>query len=172
VDPEQGIVGSVIRNTDEEQSIQAYGGGRVIYPIARHHPCLSPVADDELDYISGASMLIRAELLQEIGLFDDRIFIYWEDVELSHRARRAGYGLGCAADAEIYHTEHASMEEFTEKREFYYNQGLTVFFKSYVWYWPAAVGTYYTVKLLKTLVKGKLNLAKALTRGIRAGIKA
>lgn len=40
---------------------------------------------------SGAAVLLRAEMLAEIGLFDERLFMYYEDLDLSWRGRRAGW---------------------------------------------------------------------------------
>jgi GT2 family glycosyltransferase len=39
----------------------------------------------------GASVLLRRTMLEAIGLFDETLFMYWEDVDLSWRGQRAGY---------------------------------------------------------------------------------
>lgn len=46
------------------------------------------------DSVDGAFMLMRADVLRRIGIFDDRLFIYAEETELSLRAREAGYRIG------------------------------------------------------------------------------
>jgi GT2 family glycosyltransferase len=43
---------------------------------------------EETDYATGACMLIRSDILQEIGLFDDAYFLYYEDSDLSIRIKR------------------------------------------------------------------------------------
>ncbi len=45
----------------------------------------------EIDAPSGAFMLIRRRVLDEIGLLDERFFMYTEDVDFCLRARKAGY---------------------------------------------------------------------------------
>ncbi|MGQ9469595.1 MAG: glycosyltransferase family 2 protein [Nitrososphaerales archaeon] len=45
----------------------------------------------EVEWASGACMIIRRECLEKIGLFDYSFFIYYEDTDLSFRARKAGY---------------------------------------------------------------------------------
>lgn len=55
-------------------------------------------------YASGAGVLIRANILEKIGgLFDASYFMYHEDVDLSWRARLAGYDIGYADDSVIFH---------------------------------------------------------------------
>ena len=45
----------------------------------------------EVDWVTGASVLLRASALREVGLFDDGFFLYHEEVELMWRLRRAGW---------------------------------------------------------------------------------
>ena len=62
--------------------------------------------DDRLSmfYASGAGMLVRTSVLDKInGLFDRSYFMYHEDLDLSWRARLAGYDIGYAPDSVIFH---------------------------------------------------------------------
>src|SRR3954470_6361001 len=45
----------------------------------------------EVDWVSGACMVARRRALEEIGSMDERFFMYFEDVDLCRRARRAGW---------------------------------------------------------------------------------
>jgi GT2 family glycosyltransferase len=57
-----------------------------------HRPVLgrdSPVR--EVDYATGCAMLVRRAVIERVGAFDGRFFAYCEDVDLSVRARRAGF---------------------------------------------------------------------------------
>jgi GT2 family glycosyltransferase len=44
-----------------------------------------------VDWVAGASMIIRAEVVSDIGLLDERYFMYFEEVDFMRRARRAGW---------------------------------------------------------------------------------
>ncbi|HEY5159826.1 MAG TPA: glycosyltransferase family 2 protein [Gaiellaceae bacterium] len=61
--------------------------------------------DEELEVFgaSGGASLWRAEALREIGLFDEDLFAYYEDVDLSFRARLAGYECWYAPLAVVLH---------------------------------------------------------------------
>jgi GT2 family glycosyltransferase len=56
----------------------------------------------EIDY-SGPCWLIRKAVVQEVGLFDESFFCYWEDVDYSVRAKEVGYKVVYAPEAKMWH---------------------------------------------------------------------
>lgn len=44
-----------------------------------------------VDFISGSAMLIKNDVFKKIGYFDERFFLYYEDVDFCVRARKAGF---------------------------------------------------------------------------------
>lgn len=73
----------------------------------------------EVDYIPGTAMLIKKEVLEEIGLFEEKYFIYYEDTELSVRARKAGYQIAIVPQAIINHKESSSFGKKSEAHSYY-----------------------------------------------------
>lgn len=69
-------------------------------------------------YISGADMMIRKEVLDELGVFDSDFFMYYEETELTWRIRKAGYTVVSLPGAKIIHLEGASetIKENTARR--------------------------------------------------------
>jgi len=61
--------------------------------LARHAvtPSAMPDTDTRMDWVSGASMLVRRTLLDRIGLLDERYFMYFEETDFCRRAAHAGY---------------------------------------------------------------------------------
>jgi GT2 family glycosyltransferase len=57
----------------------------------------------DVPWVSGCAMFGRTDVLRELGGFDDRYFLNWEDVDLCLRIREAGYGLRLVPAARIYH---------------------------------------------------------------------
>jgi N-acetylglucosaminyl-diphospho-decaprenol L-rhamnosyltransferase len=57
----------------------------------------------EVDWVTGASVMIRRDALDEVGLFDDGFFLYYEEVELMHRMRRAGWTIGHEPKSIVMH---------------------------------------------------------------------
>ena len=62
-----------------------------------------------VDYISGCCMLIRREVLKKVGLFDERFFLYYEDVDFCLRAKKMGYKLFVETKKSIYHKLSSSV---------------------------------------------------------------
>lgn len=57
----------------------------------------------EIFAASGAASLFRVEALQQVGLFDEDFFAYYEDVDLGFRLRLAGWKIGYEPKAVVYH---------------------------------------------------------------------
>ncbi len=61
-----------------------------------------------LDFATGCCVLIRREVLEKIGMFDKRFFLYFEDVDLSLRTLKAGYELRLAPRSIVWHKNAGS----------------------------------------------------------------
>ncbi len=101
-DPTIGIVGSRLIYADGSGRVQALGGGRIHRLVGKTSWYEQPTMRS-CDYLTGASLLLRRALLLDIGGFDERFFFFFEDVDLSVRARQAGWRLAVAADATVLH---------------------------------------------------------------------
>jgi len=78
---------------------------------------------------SGSSVLIKTELLDKIGLFNEKYFMYHEDVDLSWRTWLAGYQVYLAANAKAYHKYSFS---FGTKKFYYVERNrLALIFTNY-----------------------------------------
>ena len=64
----------------------------------------------EVDYVSGANMFLRKSVLDEVGLFDENFFLYYEETELTYRMHKNGYKSVIIPDAQILHLTGASRE--------------------------------------------------------------
>ncbi|MBM3270867.1 MAG: glycosyltransferase [Candidatus Sericytochromatia bacterium] len=61
----------------------------------------------------GASMLIRREVLDDVGVFDERFFMYYEDLDLAWRARIRGWESRYEPGAIVHHVHCGSSEEWS-----------------------------------------------------------
>jgi GT2 family glycosyltransferase len=62
----------------------------------------------DVDYVIGAALAVKQRALQQIGLFDEGYFLYYEDVDLCQRARQAGYRVVYIPGAWLTHYESAT----------------------------------------------------------------
>ena len=65
----------------------------------------------EVDWVSGAAMFIRGEVLEQVGLLDDEYFMYCEDVDLCKRAWNAGWKVVYFPGATVTHAIGRSSDQ-------------------------------------------------------------
>jgi len=73
----------------------------------------------EVDQVMGAFFLIRRQLFEPLGGFDERFFVYFEEVDLSRRAHNKGWKTVYLADAKAYHKGGGTSEQVKARRLFY-----------------------------------------------------
>jgi len=79
-------------------------------PFSRRYRHLDddPRLGREADWISGACLMVRREAFSAIAGFDERYFMYLEDVDLCRRLRRAGWGIYYEPGAVVHHHQGLS----------------------------------------------------------------
>jgi N-acetylglucosaminyl-diphospho-decaprenol L-rhamnosyltransferase len=68
---------------------------------------------EEVFFFCGAAALLRKAALAEVGLFDERYFMYYEDLDLSWRLRLRGWKVTFVPDAVVEHAHAASSGEWS-----------------------------------------------------------
>jgi len=56
----------------------------------------------DVDYVD-TCLMVRAKLVETIGVLDESFYLYWEDVDYAMRVKHAGYRVVSVADAKIWH---------------------------------------------------------------------
>jgi N-acetylglucosaminyl-diphospho-decaprenol L-rhamnosyltransferase len=69
-----------------------------------------------VDWLMGAAVLARREALLEVGGFDERLFMYYEDPDLCRRLRRCGWRVAFFPYAGLVHFENAATARVPERR--------------------------------------------------------
>ncbi|MDO8583655.1 MAG: glycosyltransferase family 2 protein [bacterium] len=105
--PEVGISGPRLLNPDGTDQDSCYRFHRLMTPVYRRTPLgrtpwgkrhtdnflmkdMNREQEQDVDWVLGAAMLMRRDLVSKIGNFDDRFFLYFEDTDICRRAWRAG----------------------------------------------------------------------------------
>ena len=60
------------------------------------------------EWVSGASMILRASMLEQIGLLDEGLYTYFDDIDICLRAERAGWETWYVPESKVIHLEGAS----------------------------------------------------------------
>ena len=73
----------------------------------------------EITALCGTSMLLSREMLEDIGLFDETFYMYFEDADLSWRAQKAGWKFYYCPDSVVFHEHSASSKEHSDFWTYY-----------------------------------------------------
>jgi GT2 family glycosyltransferase len=68
---------------------------------------------------TGSALFVRKSIFTEVGGFDERLFMFYDDVDLGWRLNLLGYRVRFAPESVVYHKHHGSMKSFGEYREMY-----------------------------------------------------
>lgn len=122
--PKVGILSPLILFPGLKKRIWFSGGKLDPVRFSGGHVALGEKSDESsnkpylTEYISGCSMLIKNQVLDKIGLLDDRFFLYYEDVDFCLRAQKMGYQCAVVPEAKIVHLQTRSMLDDPHK-EYY-----------------------------------------------------
>ena len=94
-----------------------------ICPKKYHHATIMSDMDFSksafVDEVSGAFFFCRRSVLDRVGGFDERFFVYYEELDLSYRIKKSGGLTYYDADNEIYHKGCGVSDQVKAKRLFY-----------------------------------------------------
>ena len=136
--PEVGIVGPRILMGEDEGRIWSAGGDLLVRQNVgrlrgKNEPD-GPAFDrgGDVDFVTGCAMMVRADLLREIGLFDPVYFAYVEDVDLCVRAKNSGARVVYVPEARVHHSESSSTGGgYTKQRKYWMGRNAVLFLKRY-----------------------------------------
>jgi hypothetical protein len=121
-----------------ENEYQVSFGSRVgFFPQMVQKCCLNPyyrrnlkksVKIRDVGWLSGACLLVRREVIEEIGLFDESFFLYFEDIDLCYRIREKGWKLCFFPESKIFHRGGTSTEKQKLASRFYYRKSQLYFY--------------------------------------------
>ncbi|MBU0952213.1 MAG: glycosyltransferase family 2 protein [Elusimicrobia bacterium] len=146
--PEAGIVGPIILNPDK--SNQCTG---ITYPnnvnllsetlfldrffpnnriFGKHKKTFEPYRDTkQVDYLQGSCLMIRKKVIEEIGIFDEDFFMYFEETDFCYRAKRKGWSITRLGDCSIIHFGGGETGYYDEFRLLQYTRSLILFYKKH-----------------------------------------
>ncbi len=177
--PEIGIVGPKIYFFDDPDRIW-YGGGGFIPGIwiPRHRGIRKKNSESarrsgETGWVTGCAMLIKKEVIDDIGLLDRSYTIYCEDIDFCLRAVDAGWKCFYEDSAKVWHKVSSSsgggMTPFKLENRIVSTNRLFVRYRSLWWrlfIFPVHI-TLYLFLLSGLILSGRWSLAKGALRGVR-----
>lgn len=146
--------------------------------LCRDAPSASaPSMPIDVDYVTGCAMLLSRTLLEQLGGFDERFMMYYEDADLCRRARQRGFRIRAVPAARMWHKVSLSARMnrpataflWARSRVLFYRDGVQGMRKVLVDGFLLASGLR---RIVAALAHGERELARALVRGMAAGYTA
>jgi GT2 family glycosyltransferase len=131
--PEAGIVGPKMLYFEPPDVVWC-AGNRIDWQTGKTDRCGAEERDTEAgeplreaDFITAAAILLRREVIEQIGLLDPRFFIYYEETDWCVRARRVGWRILYCPHARIWHKVSAAMGTTSPATDYYFNRNRLLF---------------------------------------------
>ncbi len=181
-DPDVGIVAPKVYYASEPERIWSIGGLCHSLTLEKKGDARGKLDQGqwdeplERDYVTGCAVLLSRRLLSEVGLFDERFFMYYEDSDMCLRARKAGFRILLAPKAKVWHRVALSSGGSSSPNERYWMaRSSALFFGKHVkgirW---SVVLPYRLGSAIRTTARliliGNTEAAQAYLRGLRDGI--
>jgi len=178
--PEVGLFGPSVWYHDEPHRLWSAGYRCRPVTLSDQPPQGNPEGAEPyfVDTLYGCGLLIRREVLETVGLLDERFFMYYEDKDLCLRARAAGWKLLMVPAARVWHkvseSTSGSNDLGTPFQKYHMARSSVVFFAKHTprWLWPVIV-PYRLGSGLRTVARalryGRPDIATAYVRGLWCG---
>lgn len=143
---EIGICGCKILNTDHtiQPSVRSFPslGSQIIIMLKLHHffPNMKILRNyykkdfdynqpQEVDQVRGAFFMMRKQMIEKVGLLDDKYWIWFEEVDYCQRAKEVAWQVFYLPTAEVFHHWGQSFQKQERfKKQFWFNNSLLRYF--------------------------------------------
>lgn len=174
-----GIISSKLIYFDHKDTIQ-YAGGNLINTITARGKFIGTGEKDTNQYpiayktflAHGAAMAIHKKVFDKIGLLPEMYFLYYEELDFSEHALRAGFEIWFQPDSVVYHKESMSVGKLSTLKVYYQNRNRLLFIRRNVFGSKGLISIIFFILvaapfgILKYIVSGKFNYANMILKGI------
>lgn len=145
--PKAGLAGSHVRGPDDgaHQTAFRFPTASGEFEMAARTGVFSKLFKDSIvsmpnpeqtscvDWVAGASLMLRREMLDQIGMFDETFFLYFEETDLCLRAARADWPCYYVPDSRIVHIGSAStgMKGWRRTPSYWFESRMHYFIKNH-----------------------------------------
>ena len=146
--PEVGLVGPQLLNSDgtvqpSRRRFPTLASAFVESTILQRYLSRSSILTDfyvkdrpdditqEVDWLVGACLLVPNEVIKQVGMLDERFFMYLEEVDWCYRIKRAGWKIVYLPTAQVIHHYGQSADQDIPHRHIYFNDSKCKFYEKY-----------------------------------------
>jgi GT2 family glycosyltransferase len=172
-DSHVGIVGSKIFYFSSPRRLWFAGGfwkfGKILITIRGDGEEDNGQYDSKtpVDFITGCSLLIRAETVRNIGLLEEKYFLYWEDTDWNATAKKKGWGILYTPHSLLWHKVSSSFNPVTDQQAYYYLRNKLLFYERHAPLMMPLTLCLIVLGALRHLAQGRTNFARGYLSGIK-----
>ncbi len=148
---------------------------------------ISLIICSDITQATGCAMMVRSSVIRELGLLDDRFFIYSEDLDWSVRFLKKGYRLAFAPQAHLWHIDGATNVKVLgkgseERRQFLSTRNMVFVARKHLHWWQVPshalgfaifhVGFYTALRLWRRDLRALFAIYRGLGAGLRTPLVA
>ncbi len=101
--------------------------------VTREYLCLDMdyTRVQKVEWVTGACLMTSKDVLREVGVFDERFFLFVEDADFCYRLKEHRYSIYYIPEAHIIHSFGAATERFWRRATISHNLGMFLFFSKH-----------------------------------------
>jgi len=92
---------------------------------------LDPDQVAEVDSVVGAFMMVRREVVEEVGCLDEQYFMYAEDLDWAFRAKRAGWKVYYYPEVTVLHYKRQSSQQNKDRSDYEFWRAMYMFYRKH-----------------------------------------
>ncbi len=158
------IVGSKIINPLNNE-IQCLAGGFLNRFLGKSIHITKEKKLKKLAYVCGASMFISKKTLEKVGLFDQKLFLYWDDFDYCKRAIKKKMKIGYAEKSIVYHLESSTSAKIPTVKIYYNFLSFCYICKKYKFKYLIPIS--YILRVVLYLVKCQFSRIFVLSKALK-----
>lgn len=174
------MAGALVFKMDQPDTIMAFGSE--LDPVKyEYRDCYRDCIDEKLlpevnecDYVPACTVMVRRNVVDTIGLMDERNFLYWDDIDWATRMKRAGYKVVAVKSSKVWHKGGGVMPNNTAPVYYFIRNNI----KFYTTYLPDDELETYAKAIMKNIylrlngcyLKGKNNYSATVVRAYEDGL--
>jgi GT2 family glycosyltransferase len=131
----------------------------------------------DVDFVPACGLLLPRPILETVGLFDERFFMYYEDLDFCRRVRQAGWPIRVLTEAKMWHKVSLSSGGSDSPNERYWMaRSSLLYFRKHArpWQWPL-IGCWRLGSAVRTSSRlgrlGRWDALRAYWRGLWDGLR-
>ena len=122
-------------------------------------------------YITGACIITRLNFFREMSMFDERYFLYCEDIDFGFRMKQAGYHAFFVSEASVIHLGRRSASKNVRSRPYFVESYIRYIHKNFTFFHRVAYEIYFflfvLIWIVEAMLRGKWEQSLILSKTLR-----